>query len=147
MSLGTEFHLAAQALPPTVPSRAKRKRPAPFSIRLSDIERDALVIEADGAPLGTYIKAKLTATGVMLPTRRAGLVIEDRKLLGQVLAGLGGSRFASNLNQLAHAANIGSLPITPETESELRETLLAVRQMRDTLLIALGMKPEATPCS
>ena len=34
------------------------KRPAPFSIRLTQNERERLVREAAGAPLGTYIKAK-----------------------------------------------------------------------------------------
>lgn len=118
-------------------SKPRKKRPAPFSIRLSETERAHLVKEAGGAPLGAYIKAKALDG---LP-HRAGRTVEDQKALAKLLAQLGGSRIANNLNQLAYAANIGSLPMTPETEDDLRETLRAVRDMRRLLLVALGLKP------
>jgi hypothetical protein len=50
--------------------------------------------------------------------RRSGLAIEGRKALAQALALLGRSRLSSNLNQLAHAANIGTLPIDLDTMAE-----------------------------
>ena len=118
----------------------QKKRPAPFCMRLSDAERAALVAEAGSLPLGAHIKAKLFSSA--LPARRrGGLSLEDRAALAQVLALLGKSRIANNLNQLAYAANIGSLPMTPETETELRDTLAGVREMRALLMQALGMKP------
>ncbi len=75
--------------------------------------------------------------------RRTGLAVEDRKALAQLLAMLGRSRLASNLNQLAHAANIGALPVTPDLETELNTALFDVRELRRLLLLALGLKPEA----
>lgn len=117
----------------------------PFSLRLSLAERERLSDEAAGAPLGTYIKAKVLGGVPPLRMRRSGLALEDRKALAQALALLGRSHVANNLNQLAHAANSGSLALTPETESDLTAALEAVREMRTLLLTALGLKPEGAP--
>lgn len=138
MSLSTHFFPAA-----SLPSKAKR--PAPFSLRLSNQERARLTTEAAGAPLGAYIKAKVLGTPLPLRIRRTGLAIEDRRSLAQVLALLGRSRLSSNLNQLAHAVNIGALPMTPETEAELFEVLREVRALRSLLMSALGLTAEDAP--
>ena len=124
-----------------VTTSAFPKRPAPFSLRLSEDERARLAGEAAGAPLGTYLKAKLLGDAPVR-TRRTGLAVEDRKALGQVLGLLGSSRIANNLNQLAHAANVGALPVSPELEADLMATLAEVREIRRLLLVALGLKPE-----
>lgn len=138
MSLSGTFQpIAESAAPPSI-----QKRPAPFSLRLSEDERARLIVEAKGAPLGAYIKAKVLGSAPALRVRRTGLAVEDRQALAQVLALLGRSRLSSNLNQLAHAANIGALPITPETEADLCEALSDVRAIRRLLMTALGMKPE-----
>ena len=121
-------------------SNPKKRRPSPFCIRLSESQRARLVDEAAGAPLGAYIKAK--ALGEPLRNRRTGLPIEDRDALAKTLALLGKSHLSSNLNQLAHAANIGSLPMTPETEEFLRDCLRDVRDIRGLLMTALGLKAE-----
>ncbi len=121
------------------------KRPAPFSLRLSEPERQRLIGEAAGTPLGTYIKAKVLGGVPPVRMRRSGLPVEDRKALGQALALLGRSHIANNLNQLAHAANIGTLPLTPETLSDLQDVLALVRDIRALLLDALGLLPEGAP--
>ncbi len=72
--------------------------------------------------------------------RRSGLPIRDRRSLARMLALLGRSRLANNLNQLAYLGNIGSLPFTPETEAELCDALAAVRDLRRLLIIALGLE-------
>lgn len=121
--------------------RPRSRRPAPFSLRLSAAERERLTREAAGVPLGTYIKAKLL-DGAPLRLRRSGRAVADHAALGRVLAMLGASRLANNLNQLAYAANIGALPVTPETEAALQAALADVRTMRALLLCALGMRGE-----
>jgi hypothetical protein len=121
------------------------KRPPPFSLRLTDTERARLLDEAAGTPLGTYIKAKVLGGVPPVRMRRSGLPVADRQALARVLALLGRSRVPNNLNQLAHAANIGTLPLTPETVAELRECLRFVRDIRDLLLDALGLLPEDAP--
>ncbi|MGY4748869.1 plasmid mobilization relaxosome protein MobC [Pannonibacter sp. Q-1] len=88
---------------------------------------------------------KAKALGAPLRSRRTGLAVEDRVALAKGLALLGRSRLANNLNQLAHAVNIGSLPMTPETEQELFTALRDVRELRRLFLLALGLKPEDAP--
>ena len=139
MSLGETFAPVASDVSA---SRTARARPAPFSIRLSATERAQLEEEAKGAPLGAYIKAK-ALEGPPLRIRRSGLAVEDQTALAKVLALLGRSHLASNLNQLARAANSGSLPMTPETEECLRQALGDVRAIRRLLVTALGLKAEA----
>ena len=142
MSLGRAFDSAAS--PPQIQSvpGLPKKRPPPFCLRLAAEERARLTAEAGGAPLGAYLKAKLLGGSVPVRMRRSGLAVEDRQALGKVLALLGQSRLASNLNQLAHLANIGALPVSPEIEAEFHEAVSAVREMRRLLVTALGLKPE-----
>lgn len=121
--------------------KQRRKRPAPFSIRLSDADRARLAVEAAGAPLGAYIKAKVLGEAP-LRMRRTGLSVEDRQAHARALALLGQTRLASNLNQIAHAVNIGVLPVTPETELELFGALADIRELRRLFMAALGLKPE-----
>lgn len=145
MILNNTFEPAASGLgsrqaSPDSPAR----RPAPFSVRLSTAERDRLVAEAGGAPLGAYIKAKALG-GAPIRSRRSGLAVEDRAALAQALALLGRSNLSNNLNQLAKLAHIGALPFTPDTEAELLEAVRALRALRILLLRALGLKPEDGP--
>lgn len=142
MSLRAGFNKQITA---AAPLSLKRKAPAPFSLRLTDEERARLTAEAKGAPPGAYIKAKALSAQLPVRLRRSGLAVEDRKALAQALGLLGRSQLASNLNQLAQAAHVGSLIVTPDTENELREAAASVRELRALLLAALGLKPEAQP--
>lgn len=140
MSLTGTFNLAA----PAAYRKSRRKRPSPFSLRLSQDERARLAMEAAGAPLGAFIKAKLLSDSPPVPrqTRASGLAMQDRQAFAQALGLLGKSRLSSNLNQLARLANSGSLPLTPEIETELLAALRDVRAIRALLLTALGLKAE-----
>ncbi len=143
MSLGTSFNKSTA--PGVIPlPKGRAKRPAPFSLRLSEAERNKLLAEAAGLPLGGYIKAKVLGTAP-LKSRRTGLAVEDRQSLSQALALLGKSRLSQNLNQIAHAVNIGVLPVTPETEEDLRASLQAVQDMRTLLMRALGFAAKVSP--
>lgn len=122
-------------------SSPQKTRPAPFSVRLTRGERAALLSRAGGLPLGSYVKQVLFA-GSAPVARRPKAVVADHALLGRVLAALGASRVASNLNQLAKAANLGSLPVTEETESDLRRACAEIAGMRADLLAALGIEKQ-----
>lgn len=119
-------------------STSKATRPAPFSLRLKENERADLLMRAAGLPLGFYVKQVLFADTAR-PARKPKAVLADHALLSRVLAGLGGSRLASNLNQLAKAVHQGVLPVTDETEAELRRACGEIAEMRAVLLAALGI--------
>ena len=142
MSLTTSFHSTPTEFRSTT---GKAKRPAPFSLRLSESEKADLAAMAGGRSLAACIRERLFSDVPASRTRRAGFTVRDRDALAQVLALLGRSRLANNLNQLAYAVNIGALPLTPETEAELSASLAEIREMRSLLLLALGMKAGGAP--
>lgn len=141
MPLTADFTPKAQY--PVIPPAIAKRRKAPFSLRLSEAERAQLLAEARGTPLGSYIKTKVLGSPPPKGRRRNGLPLEDQKALAQVLALLGRSHLASNLNQLAKAVHLGVLPVTPETEAELADACRAVIELRRLLIDALGLQTGA----
>lgn len=124
------------------PSRKSRKRrPPPFSLRLTSEERARLDRDAAGMSLGGYVRSRLFGEDAA-PRRRGKFPVHDHKLLGEVLGRLGASRIANNLNQLAKAANLGTLPVTPELDDELRQACAEIAIMKLMLMKALGIKDE-----
>ena len=96
-------------------------------------------------PLSRYIRLKLFgADADQVKSRRPKVKRHqptlDHEIMAQVLAGLGRSRLSSNLNQIAKAANMGALPVTPELEAELLEACAALQAMRQDLIAAMGIK-------
>lgn len=121
----------------------RNKQTKPFSLRLTFDERAELEKAAAGLPVGEYIRERLF-DGSEVPRRTRGRhPVQDHKELAQVLALLGQSRLSSNLNQLAKAANSGTLPVTPDVEASLKRACEDVREMRAHLIKALGLKPPA----
>ncbi|MEM9668654.1 MAG: hypothetical protein AAF950_06980 [Pseudomonadota bacterium] len=116
---------------------AKKKRPAPFCLRLTAEERGQLDAAAGNLPLGTYIKDRLFDGLPAVPRQRSG-TLTDRAMLSRLLGKLGASRLPQNMNQIAKAANLGTLPVTPETESEIRRACYDIAVMRLMLMKALG---------
>ena len=88
-----------------------------------------------------YIRSRIFGknTEKRRPTRRPGL---DHQKLALVLSELGRSRLASNMNQLAKAANIGTLDFSEFVVRDLQEACRAIAHMREMLIAALGLKPE-----
>lgn len=115
-----------------------KKRAPPFSLRLSAPERAALAASAGGMALGAYVRSRLFGRdGVPLD---AGGRTMDGQALARLLAALGQSKLAGNLADLAEAARIGTLPVTPDTETALRAACATIQQMRTDLLKALGRR-------
>ena len=111
-----------------------------FSLRLTEAERELLRRRAGSVPLGAYIRQTVLASenhSTRLGSQRAPLA--DHEAISRVLGLLGQSRLSSNLNQLAKAAHLGVLPVTPETEQEIADACAAVSIMRRDLMVALGL--------
>lgn len=66
----------------------------------------------------------------------------DRLLLAQILAKLGESRIANNLNQIGPHANCGSLLLDDLTIEEINEACLNVAWIRVQLIEALGLRDQ-----
>ena len=127
---------AAATLPP---KKAKRRYTPPFSLRLTIDERKRLDEMAGSQPLGSYIRNCLFAEKVE-KRRTVKKPAPDSAMLALLLSELGQSRLASNINQLAKAANMGTLDITPEIEREIEQACSEIQAMRALLITALGVK-------
>ena len=124
------------------PNRAvkstKKKYPSPITFRPTEEEREMLKRDMGGMSQSAYIRKCLfghKASKRVLPGA-------DRVLIAQILARLGETRIANNLNQIAYHANCGSLLLDDVTIEEINEACLHVAWMRVTLLQALGLKPD-----
>lgn len=126
-------------------ARNGRKKTRPFSIRLTEDERRHLEAAAGSVPIGAYVRQRLLGESQQRRLVRSRVVVRDQVAIAGLLAELGQSRLASNLNQLAKAANIGALPVTPDTEKELVDACANVREMRDALMRALGLREASGP--
>ena len=99
-------------------AKQKPKRSPPFSLRLTAEERTQLETDAGRQPLGGYIKSRLF-DGSPPKRRRKTAPVYDDKQIATVLAVLGRSRLYQNMNQIAKAANTGTLDATPELHQEI----------------------------
>lgn len=127
------------------PEAKKAKYPPPFSLRLTYEERARLDAERGDKSLAAYIRERLFGVDAAPRKRRGNSPVQDKEALGRMAGALGQSRLSQNLNQLAKAVNSGSLPVTPETEAELREACREVSEMRAELMAALGKVPGGEP--
>lgn len=124
------------------------KKDPPFSLRLTFEERARLEELAGDEPLGSYIKRKVfdrKGTGTKRARSRTRRPIKDEKKLAYVLAMLGQSRLANNINQLAKATHMGTLPVMPDTERDIRRACADIALMRRELLRALGHRTDTEP--
>ncbi len=115
-----------------------------LSVRINETERAYLENVAGDQSLSNYVRRQLlgdkTAVSKSRPKRRRRTPAVDQTTAAQLLAALGQSRPASNLNQIAKAAYMGALPVTPALEAELRAACRDISWMRRTLIEALGVK-------
>ena len=111
----------------------------PVSLRMTFEEKANLEKAAAGMSLAAYIRWRLFAPDMPPPRTRGNFPVKDHKALAQLLALLGQSRLANNVNQLARAANTGSLPVTPDIEEALLTAVREVSNMRALLIQALDV--------
>ncbi len=127
------------------PEAKKAAYPPPFSLRLTYEERARLDAERGDKSLAAYIRERLFGTDAAPRKRRGNSPVQDKEALGRMAGALGQSRLSQNMNQLAKAVNSGSLPVTPETEAEIKEACREISEMRAELLTAIGKMPGSEP--
>ena len=118
--------------------KGRKKRPAPLSVRLTDEERETLVQRSGGLPLSAYVKSLVFVENAPAYRKSPKPVPVDRTVIAQVLSYLGQSRLAANLNQLAKAANTGSLYFDEDTRTSLIGACNDIQAIRYLLMHALG---------
>jgi hypothetical protein len=121
------------------PPAPTKENATPFSIRFTPSEKAYLTQKAGCRPLGAYIREELLGKQADL-RRKERKPKADEKQVAALLAGLGQSRIPSNLNQLAKAANQGTLGTSEEIEQQLQDACAAVLAMREALFTALGLR-------
>ncbi|MEO1041475.1 MAG: hypothetical protein AAFX52_04225 [Pseudomonadota bacterium] len=120
-------------------SPSARKRPPPFSIRLSAAERAQLEEDAAGQPLGAHVKSILFApTGKGAASR--ALTQHNRALLAQILAMIGASDVGEGLSSLGRAIETGTLKDEREIIDQLQKAEAELSEVRGLLLKALGLR-------
>ena len=126
---------------PPVRNKPKRRYTPPFSMRFTVEERKRLDEMAGNQPLGSYIRDRLLGEQAE-KRRKVKKPTVDSAMLALVLSELGQSRLASNINQLAKAANMGTLDITPEIQRDIETACQEIQTMKMLLIVALGIVPE-----
>ncbi|MEM8754180.1 MAG: plasmid mobilization relaxosome protein MobC [Pseudomonadota bacterium] len=116
----------------------RRKTPSPVTLRMTPEERARLEELAAGMTLSAYIRACVFGEETKRRKARPKSVVADKKAAAEALALLGQSRIASNLNQLAHHANIGVLIVGDEEKAEIAEANAHLKAIRSLLTTALG---------
>ena len=118
----------------------KPSKTRPFSIRLTDGERDTLRLAAGRKPVGQFARERLLdAAESRKAARRPNA---DAAMLSRILATLGRSGLPSSLASLGAAAKAGAIDMTPDLEAQLRTVCTDIQDIKRLLLQGLGLAGE-----
>lgn len=117
-----------------------KRRPAPLSLRLTPEERARLVEDANGQPLGAYIKSRLFDDNLQSRKPRRRSPSKELQLLARVLRTIGRSGALSILGTLIVAANERRVVLSRDEDSRLRLANQELVSLRLELINALGVK-------
>ena len=133
--LSRKFNDAPQQ---TAQPKARKKRPAPISLRLPEHELQALRKAATGRSINGYIRECLF--GDCAPIDSAKPVRQDHAALARVLGALGRTDVYSRLAAISLAIEQNRVAMDTETAASVREASETIKQIRADLLIALGLR-------
>lgn len=149
LDMDGDFNVAAvvarpEPLAEPEPLQENESQPSPrITLRLTVEENEQLRDLAAGMTISAYVRDCVFGDYAAKRKRKSYAPIQNHVALAQMLAMLGESRFANNLNQLAHQANIGNLEVDEDALSQLEETYRHVIDMRETLIRTLGLLEDA----
>lgn len=116
------------------------KNPPPLVVRLTADERAELERKAGSLTLSAYVRQCVFNTHTGAPRSTARRATPDKTALAQILAKVGHGNLAASLGDLAEAARIGALPVTPETESAIARACADIAGIKSLLMKALGIQ-------
>lgn len=115
----------------------KDQKAMPISIRLSAEERSRLEAMAGRRALSEFIRQRVFEGETR--SRRVNMPKADMQLLAQLLALLGQSDLGAHLREIAYGIKSGSLAISPDVEEALFSACASVIEMRNALMVGLGL--------
>ena len=121
----------ATASPPRRRRSEKRKRPAPFPVRLSPAERASITADAEraGLTLGSFIRARVLSAPTTRARKQAPI---DYAALAAALRAF--TKVAVNINQIARHLNTFGFPV-PE---DLAVVAARIDASRREVMAAMG---------
>jgi len=121
----------------------RREKPdygKPVSVRFTQEERVELERKAGNLTLSAYVRSRCIGDEAAAHRTRGKHPIKDFEELGRVLGALGRSQLSNNLNQLARAANSGTLGLPHETQAAIEDAADDITFIRVSLVKALGLQ-------
>ncbi|MEM1051349.1 MAG: hypothetical protein AAGI28_04565 [Pseudomonadota bacterium] len=112
----------------------------PVSVRFTERERAELERMAGDLTLSAYIRSQCIGEEAEPRRTRGKRPIKNFEALGRVLGALGRSQLSNNLNQLAKAANSGTIGLPHETQGAIEDAAEDIAFIRNELVQALGLK-------
>ncbi len=139
MTVSSQFSSAVEITP------KRPKNPPPVSVRMKWDEYDRLRDLAGAMSMAAFIRLRVFEGTKDTPARRAytrkrTVPSSELVMIGKMLGGLGESKVATSLSMMAEASRIGALPVSPDTDAEIRKACRAIVEMRDALISAMGVK-------
>ena len=123
-------------------ARRQGRHTPPFSLRLTQDERERLNADAGDWPVGAYVRSRLF--DAPSPRKRSSRRLDaDRRIMLQILSELGKQHVSSSLNQTLKSIQDGEMEVTPELVGMLKKTRADLRDIKRLLKNALsGITPE-----
>lgn len=119
---------------------AKNYRSYTFSMRLTPAEHERLDELAGRLTYSEYARERLFGEHAVKRLSRNRYPVKDHAELSRLLAWLGASRTANNLNQIARAVNCGAVDLPPERQEMLRAACHDIASIKTMLTSALGLR-------
>ncbi|MCV6575091.1 MAG: hypothetical protein OIF58_05085 [Cohaesibacter sp.] len=119
-----------------------------ISLRLTAEEKSILVRASKGQSLSAYIRKKLFASDSHTDNHKTEMRLcpkERQKLLAKILSELGKAQLSQSLCELADAAKLGTLPLTPDVCSDIQKAITKINSIRSDLLKAMGLRNGGSP--
>lgn len=115
---------------------------ASLTLRLTELERELWDRNANVLCISTAKYVRMRMTDDITQGKLAIILGRQNERIEYVklLTALGKTRIASNLNQLAHAVNTGTLIFTPDVVAKIDEAYNAIMYMRSLLLDLSGVR-------
>ncbi len=139
------FNSAAGTVKP-VSFRKKKAHTMPVSIRVTAQEKHELQQMAGAKPISGYIRERLFGDAVVVRPKqylkKQRQPRFDHVEIARLLGMFGQSQLATSMLALSLAVQAGELQVTSDVTSQIECACNDIKDIRSSLVMALGMKPQ-----